>query len=357
LRGVAAEELQRQHAHADQVGAVDALEAARNDGFDAQQLRAFRRPVARGAGAVFLAAEHHRGRALGDVAHGGVVDRHLFLADQREAAFLALQHEVLDAHVGEGAAHHHLVVAAARAVAVEVGHRHVVLLQEDAGGRGGLDRAGGRDVVGGHRVAEHAEDARAADRRGLDGGHGEAGEERRLGDVGRLRPVVHLAGRRGDLLPQRVGVGEVGIEPAEGRRVHRGLEQRLHLVRARPQVADEHIAAVLRFADRPQQLGGIAHFAFITYQPNFCVGGWKTNPRVEAQRGVVLEGRGPMLVAEGSFHPGQRKGRREKGKEVKRRLINEEQSVRHKQEHQFNQELMKRRQELLRLIRWNCRRI
>jgi hypothetical protein len=46
---------------------------------------------------------------------------------QRVAAFLAAavgprrQHQVLDAHVGEGAAHHHLVVAAAAAVAVEVG--------------------------------------------------------------------------------------------------------------------------------------------------------------------------------------------------------------------------------------------
>ena len=42
-----AEELQRQHAHAHQVGAMDALEAARDDGLDAEQLRAFGCPVAR----------------------------------------------------------------------------------------------------------------------------------------------------------------------------------------------------------------------------------------------------------------------------------------------------------------------
>ena len=47
LGGIAAEELQRQDAHADQVGAVDALEAARDDRLDAEQLRAFGRPVAR----------------------------------------------------------------------------------------------------------------------------------------------------------------------------------------------------------------------------------------------------------------------------------------------------------------------
>ncbi len=40
-----------------------------------------------------------------------------------------LVHEVLDADVGERAAHHHLVVAAARAVLVEVGRPHLMLAQ------------------------------------------------------------------------------------------------------------------------------------------------------------------------------------------------------------------------------------
>jgi hypothetical protein len=62
LPGVAALELQRQHAHAHQVAAVDALEAARHHGLDAQQLRALGGPVARGAGAVFLAGEDDGGR-------------------------------------------------------------------------------------------------------------------------------------------------------------------------------------------------------------------------------------------------------------------------------------------------------
>ena len=74
LRRVRALELARQHAHADQVVAVDALEALGDDRLDAQKLRALGRPVARGSGTVFLAAEDHRRRALRDVLHRRVVD-------------------------------------------------------------------------------------------------------------------------------------------------------------------------------------------------------------------------------------------------------------------------------------------
>ena len=139
------------------------------------------------------------------IVHRGVVDRHLLARRlvQRDAAFdpravgPRRHHQVLDAHVGEGAAHHHLVVAAARAVAVEVGDGHAVLLQVLAGGRRRLDRAGGRDVVGGDRVAEDAERARAARcRRAVRRAHAEVVEERRLRDVGRRRPVVDLAATR-----------------------------------------------------------------------------------------------------------------------------------------------------------------
>ena len=49
------------------------------------------------------------------------------------SAFDAGDHQVLDADVGEGAAGHDAVVAAARAVAVEVLRGHAVLEQEFAG--------------------------------------------------------------------------------------------------------------------------------------------------------------------------------------------------------------------------------
>ena len=122
--GLLVEELQRQNAHADQVGAVDALEAFGDHGAHAQQQRALGRPVARRAGAVFLAGDHHQRNALGAVLLGGIEDGHLLAVGQVAGVrAFALGHElVAQADVGEGAAHHDFVVAAARAVGVEV-HR------------------------------------------------------------------------------------------------------------------------------------------------------------------------------------------------------------------------------------------
>ena len=60
-------ELQRQHAHADQVGAVDPLVGLGDDGLDAEQRGALGRPVARRAGAVLLAGQDDQRDA------GGVV--------------------------------------------------------------------------------------------------------------------------------------------------------------------------------------------------------------------------------------------------------------------------------------------
>ena len=92
-----------------------------------RQVRALGRPVARGAGAVFLAGEDDERNALALVAHGGVVDEHPLarglvdgVAALDHVAGIVLHHLVLDADVGEGAAHHDLVVAAPRAVLVEI---------------------------------------------------------------------------------------------------------------------------------------------------------------------------------------------------------------------------------------------
>ena len=77
------------------------------------------------------------GTPLRLVLHRGVVDRHLLAvgpvlgeAAFRNVAVGALQHEVLDADVGERAAHHDFMVAAPRAVLVEVGRTHLVLAEE-----------------------------------------------------------------------------------------------------------------------------------------------------------------------------------------------------------------------------------
>src|SRR6056297_1737574 len=60
--------LQRQYAHTNQVGAVNALVTARDHCTHAQQGRAFRGPVAGGAGTVLLAREHHERNVLVSVA-------------------------------------------------------------------------------------------------------------------------------------------------------------------------------------------------------------------------------------------------------------------------------------------------
>ena len=73
-------EAEREDAHADEVGAVDALEALRDDGLHAEQARALGRPVARAAGAVFLAGDDDERRARLLVLHRGVVDAHLLAA-------------------------------------------------------------------------------------------------------------------------------------------------------------------------------------------------------------------------------------------------------------------------------------
>jgi hypothetical protein len=90
----------------------------------------FGRPIARTARAVFLPGQTISGVAL-RVFHGRVEDAHLLAAglEFRHAALGAGHHQVLDAHVGERAARHDAVVAAARAVAVEINKIDAVLDQ------------------------------------------------------------------------------------------------------------------------------------------------------------------------------------------------------------------------------------
>src|SRR5882757_8167826 len=99
-------EAQRQHAHADQVRAMDALERLRHDRAHAKQVRPFRRPIARRSAAVFLAGEDNERHLVGLVAHGGVENRHAVTRRKvdRKAALYARQHLVLEADVGESAA-------------------------------------------------------------------------------------------------------------------------------------------------------------------------------------------------------------------------------------------------------------
>src|SRR5207342_204475 len=98
---------------------------------------------------------------------------------------------------------HYLVVAAARAIRVEVRLHHFVVDQPFAGRRSVLDRTRRRNMVGRDRVAEDAERARSVDADlGVLGLKSETVKKWRLGDVGRLRPRIHLARDAADFLPK-----------------------------------------------------------------------------------------------------------------------------------------------------------
>ena len=215
---------------------MDALVALGDHGPHAQKRAALGRPVARAARPVLLAGDHHQRHAVGLVAHRRVVDRQLLAVGEvpGEAALDALDDPVSQPDVREGAAHHHLVVAAPRAVAVELARLDAVLDQVAAGGCGRRDRPGRRDVVGRDRVAQDRQHPRVHDV----GQVGGALEEGGLPHVGRVRiPLEQLAGRHRQLAPALVAVEDaavlVGVELGCRRRRPRPVRPRRRSARAR----------------------------------------------------------------------------------------------------------------------------
>src|SRR5436309_7298234 len=99
---------------------MDALERLANNGSDTQQVWTFRCPVARRAAAVLLSGEYDERYVLPLVTHGRVVDRHALARGMvhRDTSFDPRHHLILQPDIGKGAAHHHFVVAAPRAVLV-----------------------------------------------------------------------------------------------------------------------------------------------------------------------------------------------------------------------------------------------
>ncbi len=143
------------------------------------------------------------------------------------------------------------MVAAPRAVLVEVGGPHLMLGEIFARGRGQLDRTGRRDVVGGDLVAEDRQDARIDDigdrlRLLL-----HALEVRRVLHVGRAHvPAIGLARRGLDLAPVGVALEHIGVLLLEDRRGHELLDEGIDLLGGRPDVLEEDRLAVLAGAER-----------------------------------------------------------------------------------------------------------
>ncbi len=195
---------------------MDPLEAFNDHRAHAQQVGALGRPVTAGTGAVFLARDHHHRRAIGLVAHRCVIDRHDFALVLAHPAFDAGDHFVLDADVGKGAAHHHFMMAAARAVRVEVGLGDLMLHQPLARRAVSFDVASRADVVGGDRIAQHQQGPRIDDVLHRGRGHGHALKIGRVGDIGAARaPLVGFAAGDVDRLPVRVALVDVGIAGLE----------------------------------------------------------------------------------------------------------------------------------------------
>ena len=238
-------ELQREHAHADEIGAMDSLEARHHDRADAQKLRPLRGPVAGASRAVLVTADDDQRRVVLRVSHRRVVDREPLVRwiVHRHSAFDARHHQVLDAHVRERPARHHPVIAAARAVAVEVLDLDAVLLQIPPRRRRRLDRPRGTDVVRRHGVPEDRQRSRAVDVLRRPRLRGELREERRLLDVRRLSiPLVQQSRRRRDVVPQRILVREVRVHPSKVVRLQRIGEHVPHFLERRPDVAEVDVA-------------------------------------------------------------------------------------------------------------------
>src|SRR5690606_4056593 len=170
--------------------------------------------------------------ALSLIAHRRVVDRKLLAAWLVESvtAFFAAEHFVLDTNIGEGAAHHHFMVAPSRTVGVEVFRLHAQLLQVQAWLRARLDVARWRNVVGSDRVAEQGENAGAFDITGW---------LWRLPDVFEKWRVLHIAG---------IVVPGIGIARCHGN----GL----------PMLVTGEYVSVTRAEHLPVDLGhGFVHFS------------------------------------------------------------------------------------------------
>src|SRR5262249_25704036 len=149
------------------------------------------------------------------------------------------------------AAHHHLVVHAARTVVVEIDRLHAECLQVQPGGGARLDVAYRTDVVRGNRVAENGERPRTFEftqSRVRPTGF----EEWRLLDVGGIRlPGVLLAGIARHAFPERVGDGVIHTVDLAVLIGARGSVEHLHeLILARPDVFQENRLAILAGAER-----------------------------------------------------------------------------------------------------------
>ena len=222
LRVLTVHELAGDHAHADEIRTMDTLEAFGDDGFDAEQHRAFGGPIARGARAVLLAREDDERRTGSLILHRRVVDRHRLVGGQvdRDAALGTRRQQIAQPDVGEGATHHDFVVTTACTVGIEVHFLDAVRFEVSSSRTAACDVARGRDVVGRDRVAKQGQRTRSLDRLHRFGLHLHSVEVRRIAHVGGLLvPCIEFAGWNFDRTPVGIAREHIAVATAKHLRV------------------------------------------------------------------------------------------------------------------------------------------
>ncbi len=233
---------------------MDPFEALGDHRLDAQQERPLGSPVAARSGAVLLAGYDNGREALRLVPHCHIVNRQdisplgrphgwplmhgMRSQIQRISAFHPGHQPITNTDVGEGAAHHHLMIAAARAILIELGRRHTALEQIVAGRAVRLDGAGRRDVIGSHAIPQEHQHARAENIANGRWFRRQVGEEGWLMDIGAMSIVPGKQGAAGrhDRVPQLVAGEHVGILLPEQVRMQGSSNGRLDLLLVRPDV-------------------------------------------------------------------------------------------------------------------------
>ena len=246
-------ELEREDAHADEVGSVDTLVAGGNDCFHAEETCSFGGPITAAAGAVFLTSDDDERGLLRLILARGVVDAHALVIGLVESltTLHAGKHEVFDAHVGKSAAGHDAVIASAAAIAVEVILGDSVFAEEAACWGLLLDGSSRRDMIGRNRVTEDAQRTGSGDRSDHAGFHTEVFEEGGLLDVGALGiPLIDLSGRGTDLVPLGILSCEIAVQCGKHLRCEGAAQCVANLGEAGPDVLEEDLFPFLAFADR-----------------------------------------------------------------------------------------------------------
>ena len=202
---------------------MNALEAFGDHRAHAQQLWPLGRPIARTAAAVLLAGQNHQRHAALGVLLAGVEDRHLLALGQeaRNSAFRARSKFVPQPHIGEGAAHHHFMIAAPRAVGIKVPRLDAVRRQIHARRSVGLDRSGWRDMVGRYRVSQNGQHTRPQNVCDWRGSSSDSIKVWSLANISRIRlPLIDLAGGEFQPLPVGVALADGGVLATEALAAH-----------------------------------------------------------------------------------------------------------------------------------------